>query len=65
MDQFWNIYSQDGSNLDFVTVDVTAGWTRSTLNKGMFPTAGERQRVNAKLTVPGMELQYYKLSAED
>ncbi|PJG58533.1 outer membrane protein assembly factor BamA [Aeromonas cavernicola] len=65
LDEFWNLYSQDGANLDFVTVDLTASWTRSTLNKGMFPTAGDRQRLNAKVTIPGMELQYYKLSAED
>ncbi|MGL5031073.1 MAG: outer membrane protein assembly factor BamA [Aeromonas sp.] len=65
MDQFWDTYSSDGDKLDFNTVDVTAGWTRSTLNKGMFPTDGDRQRISAKVTVPGMELQYYKLSAED
>ncbi|ENY72523.1 outer membrane protein assembly factor BamA [Aeromonas diversa] len=65
MDQFWDQYSTDGQNLDFLTVDLTAGWTRSTLNKGMFPTAGDRQRFNAKVTVPGMDLQYYKLSFDD
>ncbi len=65
MDQFWDLYAKGENSVDFVTVDFTAGWTRSTLNKGMFPTAGDRQRVNAKVTVPGMELQYYKLSAED
>ncbi|TNI95597.1 outer membrane protein assembly factor BamA [Aeromonas veronii] len=65
MDQFWDLYAKGEDSVEFVTVDLTAGWTRSTLNKGMFPTAGERQRVNAKVTVPGMELQYYKLSAED
>lgn len=65
MDEFWDAYSGDGSSMDFWTVDVTAGWTRSTLNKGMFPTDGNRQRFNAKVTVPGMELQYYKLSFDD
>lgn len=68
VDEFWRVYSGnlDGDNrLVFNTVDVTAGWTRSTLNKGQFPTAGDRQRVNAKVTVPGMDLQYYKLNAED
>ncbi|MGL5949475.1 MAG: outer membrane protein assembly factor BamA [Aeromonas sp.] len=64
MNEFWDLYSKDGDNLDFLTVDFTAGWTRSTLNKGVFPTQGERQRVNAKVTVPGMDLQYYKLSGE-
>ena len=50
----WKVYQAnlDGDNrMVFNTVDVTAGWTRSTLNKGQFPTAGDRQRVNAKVTV--------------
>lgn len=62
---FWNEYAPGQDEVKFTTVDLTAGWTRSTLNKGMFPTAGSRQRVNAKVTIPGMDLQYYKLSAED
>ncbi|MGL5320611.1 MAG: outer membrane protein assembly factor BamA, partial [Aeromonas veronii] len=65
MDQFWDLYAKGEDSVEFVTVDLTAGWTRSTLNKGMFPTAGDRQRVNGKITIPGMDLQYYKLSAED
>ena len=68
VDEFWKVYQAnlDGDNrMVFNTVDVTAGWTRSTLNKGQFPTAGDRQRVNAKVTVPGMDLQYFKLNAED
>ncbi|MGL4932399.1 MAG: outer membrane protein assembly factor BamA, partial [Aeromonas sp.] len=62
---FWNEYAPGQDEVKFTTVDLTAGWTRSTLNKGMFPTAGSRQRINAKVTIPGMDLQYYKLSVED
>ena len=47
VDEFWKVYN---GNLMATTawcsntVDVTAGWTRSTLNKGQFPTSGDRQR---------------------
>ncbi|MDO2947000.1 outer membrane protein assembly factor BamA [Aeromonas simiae] len=66
--KFWDIYadsSDSSGRVKFDVVDFTAGWTRSTLNKGMFPTSGDRQRLNGKITVPGMDLQYYKLNFED
>jgi outer membrane protein insertion porin family len=46
---------------DFDTYDLTAGWSRSTLNRGMFPTSGWRQGLSAEVTVPGSDLSFYKL----
>ncbi|NHI01376.1 Outer membrane protein assembly factor BamA [Oceanimonas sp. MB9] len=67
--QLQDFWSENGVNDDeditFDDFDITAGWTRNTLNRGMFPTAGSRQSVSAKVTVPGSDLQYYKLSFDD
>ena len=48
--------------LTFKTLDLNAGLSRSTLNRGTFPTAGSSQRFNAKMTSPKSDLQYFKLN---
>ena len=55
----------DSEKVSFDDFDITAGWTRNTLNRGIFPTAGSRQNLSAKVTVPGSDLQYYKLSFDN
>ncbi|KZZ40553.1 outer membrane protein assembly factor BamA [Oleiphilus sp. HI0118] len=50
---------QNGDN--FNNFDVTLGWSRSTLNRGMFPTAGWRQGLSGEITVPASDLSFYKL----
>ncbi|WP_445397403.1 outer membrane protein assembly factor BamA [Zobellella sp. An-6] len=68
LDDFWVLHGENvGSEneISFNTFDISAGWTRNTLNRGFFPTAGSRQSLNAKVTVPGSDLQYYKLSFDD
>ncbi|MBL1378594.1 outer membrane protein assembly factor BamA [Zobellella iuensis] len=68
LDDFWTLHGEnvDSNNeISFNTFDVSAGWTRNTLNRGFFPTAGNRQSLNAKVTVPGSDLQYYKLSFDN
>lgn len=68
LNDFWALHSDQvsGSNeISFDTFDMTAGWTRNTLNKGYFPTAGNRQNLSLKVTVPGSDLQYYKTSFDD
>jgi outer membrane protein insertion porin family len=54
---------------DFVTkhgdtnqiAKATLGWTRDTLNSRIFPTQGTLQRVSAEVSVPGSDLEYYRL----
>lgn len=46
---------------DFDTYEITAGWSRSTLNRGMFPTSGWRQGLSAEITAPMSDLSYYKI----
>ncbi|GAB3022146.1 outer membrane protein assembly factor BamA [Bowmanella dokdonensis] len=67
-DQIQDFYSlfADPSNpdagIDFNTYEFTAGWSRSTLNRGIFPTAGSSQRAVAKVTAPFSDVDYFKLS---
>ncbi|USD65914.1 outer membrane protein assembly factor BamA [Vibrio sp. SCSIO 43136] len=41
--------------------DFTLSWTRNNLNKGYFPTAGNHQSAFYKMTVPGSDVQYFKM----
>src|SRR5699024_8972397 len=68
LDDFWEQHGVDSNSNDdlkFDTFDISAGWTRNTLNKGFFATSGNRQNLSLKVTVPGSDLQYYKASFDD
>ncbi|HCM1313178.1 outer membrane protein assembly factor BamA [Vibrio parahaemolyticus] len=41
--------------------DLNISWTRNNLNRGYFPTAGNHQRAFYKMTVPGSDVQYFKM----
>ncbi|MGF1719825.1 outer membrane protein assembly factor BamA [Vibrio kyushuensis] len=41
--------------------DINISWTRNNLNRGYFPTAGNHQRAFYKMTVPGSDVQYFKV----
>ncbi|USD36767.1 MULTISPECIES: outer membrane protein assembly factor BamA [Ferrimonas] len=63
--KFYNIYgdaSNSGSKIAFNNYEVNGNWTRSTLNRGTFPTSGNNQKFFAKATIPGSDIQYFKLS---
>ncbi len=66
--KFWELYADqtdDDGRMVFDNVDVSAAWIRNNLNKAMFPTKGNRQKLSGKITVPGSDLQFYKLSFDD
>lgn len=44
---------------------VNLGWTYSTLNRGFFPTSGINSNLNSKITVPGSDNQFYKLTFDN
>ncbi len=46
----------------FLTLSPSIGWTHDTLNKAIFPNKGGQQRFSALSTVPGSDLEYYKVS---
>jgi outer membrane protein insertion porin family len=46
----------------FLTLAPSVGWTHDTLNRAIFPNKGGQQRFSALATVPGSDLEYYKLT---
>jgi outer membrane protein insertion porin family len=41
---------------------LTLAWARDTLDSTLLPTSGSLQRVSGELSVPGSDLEYYKLT---
>ncbi|MBZ9612829.1 outer membrane protein assembly factor BamA [Rheinheimera maricola] len=58
----------DAANPDggynFTNYELSASWMRSTLNRGLFPTAGHYFGATVKATTPNSDLSYYKLMFE-
>ncbi len=52
----------DANGSDFNTFPATIGWSRSTLNRGTFPTKGWRQNLSLEVTTPFSDLSFYKTS---
>jgi outer membrane protein insertion porin family len=47
---------------DFVEVTLGSSWSWTTLNRGLFPTAGAKQSLALEATVPGSELEYFRVT---
>lgn len=45
----------------FNNFTVGAAWQRSTLNRLPFPTAGSEQSLSVEVSVPGSDLEYYRI----
>ena len=63
--RFYELYSDPDNpdaKLTFDTYDITAGISRSTLNRGTFPTAGSQQSLSAKVTTPNSDVNFFKLN---
>lgn len=63
--QFWTIYSSkldSDSSANFQDFDVTAKWTRNNQDRGRMATQGMKHNLSAKMTIPGSDLQYFKLN---
>lgn len=50
---------REGSNFTDLTLNIT--WTQSTLNQGLFPTRGGAQSFSFEFTVPGSDLNFYRM----
>ncbi|MBT8139760.1 MAG: outer membrane protein assembly factor BamA [Gammaproteobacteria bacterium] len=51
---------KNGDNFGVFT--LTGSWRQSTLNRGIFPTAGVSNSLALEATIPGSDIDYYKLS---
>ncbi|MDP1970323.1 MAG: outer membrane protein assembly factor BamA, partial [Methylobacter sp.] len=57
--QIRDFINEQGST--FLTLAPAVGWTHDTLNRAIFPNRGQQQRFSALATVPGSDLEYYKV----
>ena len=46
----------------FLNLKLKGLWLMSTLNHGLFPTAGQRHVLSGTVAVPGSDLEFYRLS---
>jgi outer membrane protein insertion porin family len=52
----------DDDDDSFDVFNINFNWAKSTLNRGIFATRGASQRLSANVTLPGSDLEYYKLT---
>jgi outer membrane protein insertion porin family len=50
---------RDGDRFNNFTLNAT--WSESTLNQGLFPTAGGAESLSLEVTIPGSDLNYFRL----
>lgn len=48
----------------FTDSQISVYWMKSTLNRGVLPDRGASQRLSGEITLPGGDLEYYKLDYE-
>ena len=58
--QLLDFIASEGSK--FETLTLGASWSRNSLNRGLFPTAGTLNVISASVAVPGSSLTYGRLS---
>lgn len=64
---FYDLYVDQENpelGLEFDNYHVSLGVSRSTLNRGTFPTSGSSQSFNYKITTPNSDVNYYKLDID-
>ncbi|MEX4490136.1 outer membrane protein assembly factor BamA [Haemophilus influenzae] len=53
-----------GNGIKTNDFDFSFGWNYNNLNRGYFPTKGVKASLGGRVTIPGSENKYYKLSAD-
>jgi outer membrane protein insertion porin family len=62
---FYAVYGGAANgDIAFDNFELSAAWSRNTLNRATFPTNGSSTSLNGKMTVPGSEIQYFRLAFE-
>lgn len=47
---------------EFTKYEMSLGWSRITVNRGTFPTAGSRQSLTLNATTPNSDLNFFKIN---
>jgi outer membrane protein insertion porin family len=58
---FFNPDNPDAA-YEFTKYEMSLGWSRITVNRGMFPTAGSRQTLSLNATTPNSDLNFFKVN---
>ncbi|PAU52760.1 outer membrane protein assembly factor BamA [Pseudomonas sp. PIC25] len=59
VDEIFDFIEQEGDS--YLNFKASAGWSESTLNRGVLATRGHSQSLVLETTVPGSDLSFYKL----
>jgi outer membrane protein insertion porin family len=62
-EQFYNQFTNGEDPDAAIKYDsylASVSWSRSTLNRGLFPTAGSSQRASLSITTPNSDVNYFK-----
>lgn len=59
-DQFSDPNDPDAP-INYNSLMGSISWTRNTLNRGLFPTAGSSQRASFSITTPNSDVNYFKI----
>ncbi len=52
----------DASGDSFVNVKALGHWSKTSLNHGLFPTAGGRYRLGGLVSIPGSDLEFFRMT---
>ena len=58
--EIWDFVNAEGNI--FETLNLQTQWQRVTLNRGMYPTDGASTAISLSATVPGSDLNYYRIN---
>ena len=60
VDEIFDFLEKEGDS-SFLNFKASAGWSESTLNKGVLATRGHSQSLTLEATTPGSDLSFFKL----